>query len=476
MASTLSIAGTALASQQAVLQTLGHNIANAATKGYTRQEAVVRAKDPAVLPYGSVGAGVEVATVVRQRNELLDLGVRASSGSASAAQMRRDQLSQLEALFGEPSDKGMGQALDDFFNAWSELANTPTSGGARSLVRLKGQRVAELFNNFDTELSRQRNTAVEQLRITLDQVNGLARQIGQLNGSILASEASGRPNNDLRDRRDVALDDLARLTGAMVERQKDGTVNVNVGTLRLIEGVRVEELGMGYEAGTTSPVDTPVRLQTADGKVAGNAQGTVGALTDAINTAIPQLRGRLDATARALVASVNATHRQGFVFTGTTVPGVAAGDFFAPSTLASPVRAGTIQLDAAVAADAGRIAASGDANAPANNQLARQLAGLRDTPDTVQWTGPDGTTDRGSFPGFFRDTVTRLGMDVRTAEDDADLYGTLLEQANTRRQTDNGVNVDEELMQIVQVQQAYQAASKLVKSMDEMLQTILQMI
>lgn len=474
----LNIAGSALSSHQAVLQTLGHNIANATTPGYTRQSATLTAGEPAGSGHASVGTGVRIAAVVRQRNDLMDLTVRSAAASAAEARMEQEQLAQVEEMFGEPSDQGMGQALDDFFNVWSELAGSPTSGGTRAVVRVRGQRLAQLFNTFDGQLTKQRTSTLDQTATTLEQVNTLAKQVAQLNSSILASEANGQPNNDLRDRRDLALDELATLVGAEAQRQADGSVSVNVGSFRIIDGGGYEQLRQGFEPASTglNPLDTPARLQTLDGRVLGAAGGKLGALLSTVNGVIPETRGRLDTLAQSMVSTINTLHRQGFVFSGVTVPGAAAGDFFAPATASNPVRAGSIRLDPAIEADVSRIAASRDAYAPADNQLARAMVALRDTANTVTWNAPDGTTDRGSFIGFFRSSMTRLGLSVKSAEDDAELYGTMAEQASNRRQKANGVNVDEELMRVVQTQQAYQAAAKLVKSTDELVQMILQMV
>ena len=235
-ASTLSIARTALVAHQTALQTVGHNIANAATPGFTRQEAVLTANDPQRLTYGTVGTGVSVSTVVRKRNEMLDVGYRTSAETAARVELRRDQLAQLESVFGEPSEEGMAKTMDEFFNAWSDLSATPTSIGARAVVQQRGRQVATLFNTYDNELTSQRTTATDRLQQTLRQVNSLAEQVADLNGRILSSESAGMPNNDLRDRRDVALDQLSSIAGARVERQANGNTAVLVGSFNLVEG------------------------------------------------------------------------------------------------------------------------------------------------------------------------------------------------------------------------------------------------
>ena len=482
-ASTLSIARTALVAHQTALQTVGHNIANAATPGFTRQEAVLTANDPQRLTYGTVGTGVSVSTVVRKRNEMLDVGYRTSAETAARVELRRDQLAQLESVFGEPSEEGMAKTMDEFFNAWSDLSATPTSIGARAVVQQRGRQVATLFNTYDNELTSQRTTATDRLQQTLRQVNSLAEQVADLNGRILSSESAGMPNNDLRDRRDVALDQLSSIAGARVERQANGNTAVLVGSFNLVEGTNTQRLELAFAVppgpAPAEPVgDVPVRIRPVGGtdSTVTGVGGELHALMESINQIIPELRTRLDANARTLTETVNTLHRTGFLFDGSTIPGTPAGDFFDRGTVTSPVRAGTIGLDASIAADAGRIAASQSINAPADNTVANQLAALRDLPTSVTWTSADGAVERGSFIGFFRSTVTQLGITTQATRDDATLFRTLVDQAEARRQDAGGVNIDEEMVQIVRVQQAYQAAAKMVKSVDELMQTIMQLI
>jgi flagellar hook-associated protein 1 FlgK len=199
-------------------------------------------------------------------------------------------------------------------------------------------------------------------------------------------------------------------------------------------------------------------------------------MVDVINTDVPTLRSRLDAMASALASTVNTIHQGGFVFPGGTIPGTAAGDFFDPGTMLEPVRASTIRLDATIATSASNIATSGDANAPLDNSLALALSALRNNSDAVVWNGPGGVTETAGFNTFFRTTVTRLGLDLRSADDDTIVRTTLVDQADTRRQAVSGVSTDEELIMLMRVQQSYTAATKLIKTADEMLQTILSLV
>ncbi len=476
-----SIARSALLTHQTALQTVSQNIANAETPGYSRQEVVRVANTPVRMSYGSVGTGVSIATIIRKRDILLDESFRSASTLASGTEMRRDLLQQVEGIFGEPSDEGMSNALDQFWGAWSDLSASPSSLAARSVVQQRGRQVGQLFNEYDTQLSQQRTSNLERLNNTVSGINSLATQVAELNTRIVTSESNGNTNNDLRDLRDLKLDQLSQVGGTRVINQANGSVSVLIGNSTLVEGSTARPLSLRLELPnpppTTPITDVNVRIQLGDSpdRLAPLA-GELKSLVTVINVDIPEARGRLDAMAAQLVTAVNDVHTTGYVFSGTTLPGTAAGNFFDAGSMANPVRAANMQLDAAVVADPSRIAASNDLNGPTANGTAQAMAALRIAEGAVSWTSPLGTTETGSFLGFFRGMVTRIGIETASASDESTAYRTLAEQAETRRQSISGVSTDEELISMMNIQKSYQAAAKLIQSADEMLQTLLSII
>ena len=114
------------------MQTVSHNIANAETEGYSRQRAEMVPALPQRFGYGSVGTGVEIKNIVRLRDTMLDANYRREAANAEGTGLRRDVLSQIEAVFGEPSDKALSSSLDAFWSSWSDLANNPRAAGAQA--------------------------------------------------------------------------------------------------------------------------------------------------------------------------------------------------------------------------------------------------------------------------------------------------------------------------------------------------------
>ncbi len=476
-----SIARGALLTHQTALQTISHNIANAETDGYSRQEVVLAANTPVRLDYGNVGTGVHIATIQRKRNILLDENFRSASVLAGNTSMRRELLQRVENIFGEPSDIGMANALDQFWNSWSDLSAQPDSLAARAVVQQRGRQITQLFNNYDTQLTQQRSSGLELLESTVSRINSLASQVAELNNRILASEGNGNVANDLRDMRDLHVDELARIAGTRVVNQPNGTTTVIIGNSTLVESNSWNAVSAQLETIIPPPAvpvtDVPVRIRLGDSpdRLA-PLDGELSAIVRLLNDDIPAVRGRLDAMASQLVSAANSVHTGGFVFSGGAVPGTAAGNFFDAGSIANPVSAATIRLDAGVAANAGRIAASSDPNGPSDNGTAQAMASLRIAEGTVSWLSPGGNTETGSFMGFFRGLVTRLGVDVASANDAATTAESISQQADFRRQSVSGVSTDEELVNMLRVQQAYQAAAKMITAADEMLKTLISLV
>ena len=501
LGSVLSVARTALAAQQVVIQTAGHNIANAATEGYSRQRVELAGNVPQRWSYGSVGTGVVVTEVRRARDGLLDAGVRREAGGEAAAGTRHELLAAVEGVLGEPSDAGLAGAMDAFWSSWSDLATAPTSRAARSVVLQRAGTAATTLNNFDARLTDLRAETTLRLDNALGEVNGLAAQVARLNGRIVATEAgSGHEATDLRDQRDLAVDRLAQFGDVQTLPRADGSVQLLFGTHTLVDGGHARQFSRVADARG----DAALALSDAPGRPLQPSGGSTGAMLDFLNRDLRGTQDQLDAVANALAATVNAVHGR-----GVTAAGVAPPSFFVDRTsgafdaAASPfavppargaVSARTIRVNAAIEADLGLVATSSDPARPTDNDVALALAGLRTDASVAAGAGPPVETrftlpDRAgaagalrpataptTFAEFYRAAATGLAVRVQGAESDATVRATLAAQARGRRDAVTGVNVDEELTALMSAQQAYAAAAKVVSAADEMMQTILGMV
>jgi flagellar hook-associated protein 1 FlgK len=451
--STINIAKTALRTQQEALNVTAHNIANAANTGYARQRAVISANRPLQTFYGSVGTGVGIRQVQRIADPLLDMIYRRESGSATENETRGSMLARVETIFGEPSDLGVASLMDRFFSSWSELASNPTSDTVRSVVRQQGTLLAGKLNSFSAEIDGVRQEIEDRLVNGINSVNRLTTEIADLNRQIVTVEADGGSAPDMRDARAGMLNQLAQLMPIQVHERQNGAVGVTVSGVSIVDLSYAKPLEVRNEAGVWG-----IDVVGSTGLFPDNG-GEMGGLLSVLNTEIPAYTQALDDIAAALVAEVNAAHN-----TGTNPLGATGVDFFdAAGTTAS-----SIGLSAAVLADAGAIAAgtpdgTGGYRAGATD-VALTLAGLRETS-----VGSLGAT----LPNFYAGLVSDVGQAVRSTQDAAEARRILSDAADMRRQSLSGVAVDEELVQMIEFQTAYQAAARIVTTVDEMLQTLL---
>ena len=461
LGSILSIARTAITTHQLAVEVTSHNISNAQTEGYSRQQARLQPGVPLRSTLGSIGTGVQVVDVNRVRDGLLDANYRREAGTAAGFEARQELLGRVEQIFAEPSDTGLAATLDAFWSAWGDLASEPTSTGARGVVQQRGAQVAFVINNFANQLGDQGGFLGLRLENSLRELNGLASEVAELNDRILAMEAGGKESPDLRDSRDRAIDAMTRIVPVRVIDRANGTSAVLVGNLTLVDGVDANTLELKNASGNP--------LQSGDLKIGNRiglglqgsqgafpqVSGALGAMLDLFNNELPEVQASLDTLATELAAKVNGVHN----------PGGSGVDFYQITA------GGELALSDAVAASVSQIAA-GTAG-PGDNGIALALASFRDAP-LVDADG-DGTGDK-SFGAFYRDVVTSVALKTSSAQSSAEAYGSLAAQAETRRSSVSGVSVDEELIKLMTHQQAYVAASKLVNVADEMAQTILNMV
>lgn len=482
--SILSIARSAIAAHQVAIQTTSQNIANAETEGYSRQRAELYTSYPQRYPFYSVGTGVEVQGVIRMRDQLLDASFRREVGSREGFDVRADLLGEIESIVGEPTDTGLANTLDQFWNSWSDLANNPGNATAQSVIRQRGQQVAYTLNSYATRIDDLANRTRSHLSGMVSEINTLSKQVADLNRQITSSEVNGQQSPDLRDARDRIADQLAKMAGVRVEMQANGSMGVYLGSMMLVDSTNARQLDVRV-SGTQTTIGF-----VGDPDPALGVGGQAGQMTTFINGDIPTIRTRLDDLARGLVNGVNEYHASGWTAAGDALgnanwvpangPTGSRVNFFD----ASFTSAGTIRLSSEVVANSGVIASGDVQNAPGNNTLALALGALRDDVGMAALQarmGANFATQVGfatgdSYGDHYSFTITNVGVQAADAKNQFEIYDTLAQQSENRRSAVSGVSIDEELTLMLRHQQAYTAASRLVKAADEMAQTILNMV
>lgn len=464
----IEIGRRALMAQQRALETTSHNVANANTKGYSRQEAVLATTTPYSYPgmgAGQLGTGVEVQRMRRLRESFLDAQFRNESKALGRWEVRRDTLEKLEAILNEPGDDGLSKLMDRFFAAWQELAKNPEGEAARSVVRQEGIALAEAFNHLAGQLNDLSADLSTSVGVRVNEVNSLARQIRDLNAQIVKAESGNMAANDLRDRRDLLLDELAKVVPIQVEEDRYGAVSIVVRDHTLLSGQQVSELAFNPSTGKVTWPDG------AELTVGEHPYGSLEGLLEARDGVVEDYKAQLDELAGYIAQAVNAKHEAGAGLDGST--GVS---FFTGSA------AGSLKVSDEIMGDLRKIAAAQNPAGnsppgtvpppPGDGSNALLIAQLKNG----AWvdTDGDGTPETNViFSDKYNSWVADLGVKGQEASRMVDNQELLTSQLDSRRQAVSGVSLDEEMTNMVRFQQAYNAAARVITAVDEMLDTLI---
>ncbi|MDP4334056.1 flagellar hook-associated protein FlgK [Curtobacterium sp. A7_M15] len=458
---SLATAYSGLAAARAGIDVTGQNIANAGTAGYTRQR-VTQSSIPAAQTgfvrgtAALAGQGVSVDGIARLASLTLDAGVRVAAGSSAYADARATALSALEDGLHEPGDDGLASKLDAFWSSWSELSSHPDDPGAASAVIGAAKTVASALASGSTAIDAQwtsvRGTVDGQVR----QLNDAASQVADLNGRIRTALASGGNANELLDQRDQLTEQIASLAGGTVRQNSDGTVDVLIGGNAIVQGsdARSVALGGGQRMADGAPVTltwtsgTAGAVELSGGSIGGNLSLLAPATANGTGGALAEASAAYDQVATKLAAAVNAVHA-----TGTTPTGSTGAPFFA--------------LTAAVPAAQGLTVVPTDASGLATRNAAGELDDSFTDALSRLGSASDGA-DR-SWATF----VAGVGSASRSAASESTLTGLALTNARTQQQSSAGVDIDEENVNLLSYQHAYQGAARVLTAVDEMLDTII---
>ena len=252
MASTFSgieMGKRSLQAHTTALTTIGHNLSNASTEGYSRQRVNMNATDPLYRPElnreerpGQIGQGVDVVSVERIRDNLLQNRVLAQGDEAGYWNTRDEYIMMVEQVYNEPSDVSVRSLMDKFWEGWQELAIHPEDDASRQAVLQRGQGLIDGINNRYGRLKEIRTMINDDLRVSVGQVNGILNDISQLNIQIEKSEALGDNPNDLLDRRDLLVEKLSGYMNITVDNRDPDEFQIHTSGMHLIQGKQVHYL------------------------------------------------------------------------------------------------------------------------------------------------------------------------------------------------------------------------------------------
>lgn len=484
----IEIGRTGINVSQKGLDVTGHNISNVDTAGYTRQRLINTAYDPysATMKFknvemGAVGGGAHVKILDQIRSSFLDRQYRTEQTQYTYWTTRTSGLTYVESLFEGDDAATLTQGIGNLFSAFNTLAGEGNDMQQRTVVQQTAITLCGSFKQiYDRLIDQQKNqnTAVET---TINQVNEYAESIAQLNRAIYYYELDGQPANDLRDKRNLLLDQLSELVDIEYYEQ-DNKMVVQIDGKDLVNYTSVNALGTTTYTDTYSgnTYTTPTWTDPGTGLTANLTSkqlgGELSAHMDLRDNAtsdtpgIPYFMEQLNTMAKALVETVNAVHRAGYTHPASGTPSQTGIDFFDPAGLT----AGTISVSKEVLDSVYNIAAStekivldgvnGEELQEGNQNNARNLY------EIINKTDIPGV---GGLETFMSSIVLDIAETLSQSKTRTSNHQTQLLSVDTQRTSVSGVSLDEEMTNLIKYQHAYSGSSRVITAMDEALETMI---
>jgi flagellar hook-associated protein 1 len=452
--SGLEIGKRALLSSQLAMTTIGHNMANVDTPGFSRQRVSLTSSEPFETPWGNAGSGVKITGIEHIRDHFLTGQFRNESGSRGHWEYMSKTVSQIEGFFNEPQENSLGDALDKFWQSWESLANNPDNSASRASLVEEANSLVNTFHQLDGQMTKLRQNVDQDIKGKVYELNQLGAQIANLNLQISFQELGTNKANDLRDQRDLLIDNLSQMADVTILERANGQSAVLIGAMAFVDGSELLEVGTQVEAkdGNTT---TKIIWANTDVEIKFN-NGQLHAMMEARDNTIPNFKSKLDELARGIVENVNSVHFAGYGLDGET-----ERNFFDPQF----TDAAHISLDINILENTDNIAAS-TSGGPGDGSNALSIASILNQ-DRVMDSGSSTISE------FYGSLVGKLGVETQQAATYESNYGLLVQQIENQRQSVQGVSLDEEMTNLVRFQNAYKAAARVITAMDEALQTII---
>lgn len=497
----LEISRSGLYASQQGLNLTGHNIDNANTVGYTRQRMVTKSIEAPVNTgffrsptKGQIGGGVDVIAINQIRDNFLDMQYRRENTTRGEWTAKTSALQYIEDVFREPSDAGINKSIAELFDSLQELAKYPESKEIRSLVRQDAIKLTETITHYDSQLKQLRREQDTAIDIAVKDINDIIVNIRDLNEQIFKFEVGGEVANDLRDRRNLLMDELSSIIDVDYYETQDGRFRVDVAGMPLVDHIHVNKL-------ETVKVEDPildgqiyrVKWEGIDKDVPIKG-GTLKGLMDMRDgrgpefgepMGIPYFMNQLDNLARAFVQEFNAIHREGYSLHRDGAVSLNGYNFFAYDGASareeidlSKVTAANICVAPEIMESVYNIAMAeeptivGDVPREADNRIGLKLIGLRNKKDISMQLG-DKTIQIGNLEDYTKGIIADLAVESSHSSKMKEGQVILTNSLENKRLSVSGVSIDEEMTMMIQYLHSFNAASRMITAIDEQLDVLI---
>lgn len=452
LASILAIATGALGADQGALSATSNNVANVNTPGYARVEPDLAASQPVVIGSLTYGTGVSLEKLQSIRDPILQVRIQQETQQQGQLNASVAALQQIQTNFSSTSGD-IGSQISQLFSSLDQLSTDPSNLPDRQAVLTAANNLATNFNNTASSLTQQQSSLDLNVTQSVEQINTLTGQIAGLNTQISSLTGAGQDASAFINQRDVLIGQLSNLIGiAQISTENNGLTLVTGSGTPLVTGGQSFQLSSQTNASGHQDVfagGADITSQITSGALAGYIQVR--------DQTIPGILSNLDTLAAGLANGLNTANQAGYDLNGN--PG---GDIFVPPPASGSGAAANLQVQIT---DPALIAASSDGTPDSNGNVAN-LSAVATQP------GISGQTPSDYYSGI----VYAVGNDVSNTSAELTSAQLVLNQLQDQRGSISGVSLDEEAANTLQYQQAYNAAAKVVTTIDDLMTTVITML
>lgn len=447
--SSLNISLQSMQADQEALSTTSNNIANVNTPGYTRQTVSLEEAPP--VEYGGLllGNGVSVAQISSQRDSLLQTRLDQETQQQAKYGSYLNTMQQVQTLFNETTGNGLQGSLTAFFNSLQQLSTSPSDMSLRQGVLTAAQTLAQAFNSSANNLTQLQQNADQTVTQSVDQINTLTSQIANLNVQISTATASGQNAGTFVDQRDQLIKQLSGLVDVSTTDAGNDSV-----TLTTSNGAALVVGNQSFQLTTQTNPATGVQDVFSQGAdiTSGLTGGALAGAIQARDQTIPSILSSLDSLASGLANSLNSISDA-----GTDLNGNPGGTLFSVPSTGTAGSAANISV---AITDPSQIAASLNGTAGDNSNVNAMLA-VQNQPIVG-----------GQSPlTAYSNLVFQIGSDVSTAQSESTSSQSMIQQLQNQIGSVSGVDINEESVNLVQYERAYQAAAQVSAVIDRLTAT-----
>lgn len=463
---TLNIGVKGMTAAQTALQTTSHNVSNMNTPGYSRQRVNLQADNPYnYTGVGQLGTGVKMSGVVRVVDDYVTKQIQEETSSYSRHATKSDALSQLEMIFDEPSETGLSAGFSRVYAAWNYLGSSPELATAKTMVSQESQTLTDTIKQMANQIEGLEGDTLYSIKKDVLDFNEKVGQLSTLNKQIFNVVIKGQTPNDLLDQRDRLTTELASIADVTITYGKFQGVKLELGDNLVLDGDTINKLAINPNGPKGQ-----VEIHTAGGQfeAVSIANGSIKGSQEALEV-INDKKVELNQLAYSFATAINTVHGK---------------EFF---TVLKTDAAKNITVNAAIKADTSLINAGKDLDNPAAGDGSRATAiSALATTKLNYFQGADfvgkydgktmsfepqtgGTTTNGAY----NDMVTSMGIIKQQADNIAASQSEVLGFLEDRRSSISGVNMNEEVVDMMKFQSAFQANARIISIIDEMLDTLI---